>query len=93
MDGTLWEMNAMNLIKAGGPLMLPLLICSFFAIAIIIEKLIFFGIIRTNVQKLKEDIFSHVKNNKVKEALQLCEKDRSPISQILKAGIIKYKLT
>ena len=89
MSGTLWEMNAMSLIKTGGPLMLPLLICSFFAVAITIEKLIFFGAIRTNIRKLKDDVFAHVKNNKVKEALQVCDSDRSPVSQILKAGIIK----
>ena len=89
MEGTIWEMNAISLLKAGGPLMVPLLLCSFFAVAIIIEKLIFFASIRTNVHKLKEDIFGCIKNNKIKEALQMCDKSPSPVATILKAGIIR----
>ena len=37
--GGIWEMNAWSLIKAGGPIMAPIILCSIFALGIVIEKL------------------------------------------------------
>ncbi len=90
MQGGIWEMNAWSLIKTGGPLMYPILICSFFAVGIIIEKLIYFAVIKTNPHQLKRSIFNCIKNNKIKEALLLCDSNRSPLSKILKAGVMKF---
>jgi len=89
MNG-IWEMNFWSLIKAGGPIMAPLLLCSFFSVAIIIEKLIYFHSIDTNVSNLKSRIFQCLKDNKSKEAIQLCDANRSPVAKILKAGIVKF---
>jgi len=89
MDG-IWGMNAWELIKMGGPLMVPILLCSFFALGIVIEKLIHFSTIQTNVSQLKANIFGLIKNNKIKEAVQLCEASPSPIAKILKAGVLKF---
>ncbi len=86
----IWEMSAWSLIKAGGPIMAPILLCSMFALGIIIEKLIYFASIKTNVQELKKTIFEQVKNNNIKEAVETCENVRSPIARILKGGLIKF---
>ncbi len=88
--GGIWEMNITSLIKAGGPVMYPILLCSFFAVGIIIEKLIYFMSIRANPVKLKHEIFELVKNNKVKDAIHICDHRRSPVAKVLKAGIIKF---
>ena len=87
---SIWGMNAWQLIKAGGPIMMPILLCSLFALAIVIEKFIFFASLKTDVPKLKKQIFECVKNNKIKEAVELCEKNPSPVAKILKAGLIKF---
>ena len=89
MDG-IWEMNAWSLIKAGGPIMAPIFLCSLFALGIIIEKLIYFAMIKVNVPRLKRQIFEHIKSNRIKESVQLCDASRSPIAKIFKAGIIKF---
>jgi len=89
MNG-IWEMNAWQLIKAGGPVMVPILFCSFFALGIIIEKMIYFSLITTNVPELKQTAFELIKNNKIKEAVQFCDSKKSPVAKILRAGIIKF---
>jgi len=86
----IWEMSAIQLIKAGGPIMIPILLCSLFALAIVLEKLFYFSSISTDTHKLKTEIFNMVKANKIKEAIIICENSRSPLAKILKAGVIKY---
>lgn len=89
MNG-IWEMNAWALIKLGGPIMVPILLCSIFALAITIEKFFYFASINVDTSKLKKDIFDAIKNNQIKEAITLCDNNRSPVAKILKAGIIKF---
>ncbi|MCA9406045.1 MAG: MotA/TolQ/ExbB proton channel family protein [Candidatus Omnitrophica bacterium] len=86
---SVWEMNAWTLIKIGGPLMFPILLCSLIAMAIVIEKMIYFSSVKTDVRKLKKDVFDAIKNNRIKESIQICDQNRSPVARILKAGIIK----
>jgi len=88
--GSVWEMSAWGLIKAGGPIMAPILLCSLMALGIVFEKLIYFSSIKTNLPKLKEGVFDLIKNNKVKESIQLCNTNRSPVAKILRAGIVKF---
>ena len=89
MNG-IWEMNALGIIKAGGPLMAPIILCSIFALGIIIEKIIYFNRIKTDVNQLKKDIIEAIKKNKIKEAIQVCDINPSPVAKILKAGILKF---
>ncbi|MCA9398733.1 MAG: MotA/TolQ/ExbB proton channel family protein [Candidatus Omnitrophica bacterium] len=86
---SVWEMNAWTLIKIGGPLMFPILLCSLIAMAIVIEKMIYFSSVKTDVRKLKKDVFYAIKNNRIKDSIQICDQNRSPVARILKAGIIK----
>lgn len=88
--GGIWEMNAWSLIKSGGPIMVPIILCSVFAMGIVIEKLLYFAHIRTNISRLKRRIFDHVKNNRIKESIELCNANHSPVAKILKAGILKF---
>jgi len=86
----IWEMNAWSLIKAGGPIMAPILLCSFLALSITIEKLFYFASIKTNVNTLKRSVFDSIKNNKITDAIQICDSSRSPVAKIFKSGIIKF---
>jgi biopolymer transport protein ExbB len=88
--GGIWEMNAWSLIKSGGPIMIPIILCSVLALGIVIEKLLYFGYIKTNVIKLKRQVFDRIKSNRFKESVELCDADRSPVAKILKAGILKF---
>lgn len=92
MDG-IWEMNIIALIKTGGPLMIPLLLCSIFALGVIIEKLVYFSTIKTNVRQFKKIIFDDIKHNRIKDALEKCDHNPAPVAKIMKAGIIKFGST
>ncbi len=84
-----WEINAGELILSGGPIMIPIIICSIISVGIILGKLIYFASINSNPQKLKENVFSLIKDNRIKDAIKICDQDPSPLAQILKAGILK----
>ena len=86
----IWKINAWELIVSGGPIMIPIVLCSCFAFAIVIEKFIYFSIIKADPQKLRKDIFNLIKDNKLKEAVAYCEESRSPIAKVLEAGILKF---
>ena len=87
---SIWELSAWRLLLAGGPIMVPIFICSVVALGIVIEKLWYFSAVHINTHKLKQEIFYHLKNNKIKEAIELCDKNVSPVAKILKAGILKF---
>ncbi len=73
--------------------MWPILLCSIFALAIILEKFWHIHKIRIDTQQFLSSILEKMKRHQVKEALEICEKTKSPISHILKAGILKYDRT
>ena len=87
---SIWEFNLKDIIIEGGPIMIPLLICSVFALAIVISKLIFFSRISTDTHKLKNDVFSLIKRNKLKDAIVLCDENPSPVAKILKGGLMRF---
>ncbi len=87
---SIWEIQPWELIKAGGPIMAPIVLCSVIALAIILTKLLTFSWLRTNTHALKEKTFNYIKENKIKEAIAYCEKHRSPSAKILKAGLLKF---
>ncbi len=86
----IWEMNAWELIRSGGPVMAPILLCSLFAVTMIIEKFVHFSMININIQSFKETLFDHIKNQRIREAIDYCDQVRSPIAKVLKAGLVKF---
>ncbi len=74
----------------GGPLMWPILLCSVSALAIIIERFWYLRKIQFDTQQFLNKILDKMKRHQIKEALEICETKKNPISRILKAGILKY---
>jgi len=85
-----WEISAFQLIKSGGPVMYPIMLCSIFAVGVFIEKMILFWNIKADPYELKQKVFDYIKNNKLKEAIQYCDTQKSPIAEIFKSGISKF---
>ncbi|MDD4899925.1 MAG: MotA/TolQ/ExbB proton channel family protein [Candidatus Omnitrophica bacterium] len=86
----LYKMSLWQVILAGGPVMWPIILCSIFAAAIILEKFWYLQKIKIDTQEFLNTILDKMKRHQVKEALEACEKKAHPISRILKAGILKY---
>ena len=85
-----YKMSAWQILLKGGPLMWPILLCSVFALAIILEKFWLLHRIDVNTQGFLSKILDKMKRHDTKEALQICESAKIPIANILKAGILKY---
>ncbi|MDP2939099.1 MAG: MotA/TolQ/ExbB proton channel family protein [Candidatus Omnitrophota bacterium] len=86
----LWKMSAWKIFLAGGPIMWPILLCSVFGLAIILEKLLQLHSIKIDTGKFLSSLFDSLRRNKIKEAINHCDKTTAPIARILKAGILKY---
>lgn len=75
-----------------GPLIIPLIVCSVLALAIIIEKFITLKLIEKKSELFigkTRSIINGDEDNKVEKVLALCEMTSSPLSRILKTGIGK----
>jgi biopolymer transport protein ExbB len=83
-------MSVWQVFLAGGPVMWPILLCSIFALAIILEKFLYLRRINIDTQDFLKKVLEQMKRHDTKEALQLCDSTKSPIAEILKAGILKY---
>lgn len=86
----IWQMNFWQVIVAGGPIMLPIVLCSVLALAIIIDRCIYFAYAVKNTRESKQSIFELIKAGKILEAVERCDSTPSPMANIFKAGIIKY---
>ncbi|RJO64084.1 MAG: MotA/TolQ/ExbB proton channel family protein [Candidatus Omnitrophota bacterium] len=86
----LYRMSIFQIFIAGGPVMWPILLCSIFALAIIIEKIWHLRRVKIDTKQLLDNILEKMKRHQVKEALESCDSTTNPISRILKAGILKY---
>ena len=74
----------------GGPIMIPLLLCSIFSLAIGIERLWYLLRSRIDTDDLLEDIKLSLGQGKVLEAMQIAKKARGPVAAVLAAGIAHY---
>jgi biopolymer transport protein ExbB len=79
-----------NIIISGGPVMIPLLLCSVVAVAVGLERLWYLLRSRVDTEDLMEDIELALGQGKVLEAIQLARKSRGPVAAILSAGIAFY---
>ena len=86
----LYKMSLWQVFLAGGPVMWPILLCSIFAVAIMLEKFWYIYKVKIDTNDFLSKILDKMKHHQVKEALEICDSTKSPISHILKAGILKY---
>ncbi|MFZ5801159.1 MAG: MotA/TolQ/ExbB proton channel family protein [Candidatus Omnitrophota bacterium] len=87
----LWRMNPWQVFLAGGPIMWPILLCSIFAVGIIVDRFWYLYSIKIDIAAFLETVFENIRKNRIKAALELCEANRrSPVANVLRQGILKY---
>ena len=80
----------LSLLHKGGWLMWPIVVCSVFSLAIIIERAKFFLKMGHFPASLLKEVETLLKRNRIKEAVDLCGKKNTPFHNILKSGLISY---
>ena len=71
-----------DVVTKGGWLMIPIAICSVFALGIILERLVSYSRIKGNIQKITQKLAPLIIGNKISEARLLCEESKGFISQM-----------
>ncbi len=84
----MWEF-----IVKGGPIMGLIIVCSIMAFAVFLERIWYLRAAKIDTKKFMQEISKKVKNNKVMQALDMCNITKGPIARILKSGIMKYDRT
>ena len=79
-----------DIINKGRTVMIPIILCSIFALAIILERAISIYKSRIDTNKFMDEITTALKRNRINEALEICEQTQGPIARILKTGISKH---
>ncbi len=77
----------------GGILMWPILLCSIISSAVILERLYIFYQSRIKVPNISSRVKNFLKEDKIIEAIKLCESVRDPLAHILAIGIRIRKRT
>ncbi len=75
------------LISKGGPVMVLIIILSVIAGIIIIERLLFFRRIRMDEEKFTDRLKSAIQKGHYDEAIDICENNLTPLSNLMKVGI------
>lgn len=76
-----------DLIVKGGVFMIPIILCSIIALAIFLERLWVFRHNRILPDRLIHEVGNLLTEKKIAEALSLCQRVASPISNVISAGL------
>ena len=82
-------MSLFQIVVKGGIIMVPILLCSIIALAILIERLIVLRKIRIKTGTFVLQVKNLLLQNHRSEAISLCKKTPGPIAGITKAGLEK----
>ncbi len=82
--------GAMGLMLDGGIFMWPILLMGIIAFAVIIERYRSLQMLGIDTQALRSQVRTLLEQEKVEEALQLCDGLQGPVPAILSAGLRKF---
>ncbi len=80
-----------EIIWKGGPIMIPILLCSVIAVAVFLERWIHLHRSQIDPDKFLTGIRNIIRRGNIIEAIQICEATPGPIAAILKAGLLKHE--
>lgn len=81
-----------NLIIKGGPIMIPIIVLSIVALAIILERVWTLWRIRLNIPRFAEEVFGALEHGQLPKALETCKKVRHPIGDVFRMGLLNRTL-
>lgn len=76
----------------GGPVMIPILLCSIVALAIVIQRYRFFQALNTNGETFMRRVKGALSGRDYVEAMKICRREQSPLGEVIAAGIDNLNL-
>ncbi len=77
----------LDLIVKGGLVLWVIMALSLIALAVIIERMLYFRSIKTDEEKLFQRVKASVEKGHFEEAMSICDNNESPLSALIKVGI------
>lgn len=74
----------------GGILMWPIMACSVVALAIAIERFITLRRARIDTREFMDTMRQVVRQNRIAEAVEICDETDAPVARIMRAGLLKH---
>src|SRR3989338_3008487 len=78
----LWDQTLLKLFQKGGFTMWPLLLCSILAAAVIVDRAIFFQLLRLHYDRFLEELKGLLSKRRYKEAREFCGRRGHPVCRI-----------
>lgn len=82
--------GALGYMIAGGIFMWPILILGIVAAGVIIERFRSLKMLGTDTEALRSKVLDLLNNDRVEEALELCDSQQGPVPAILSVGLRKF---
>lgn len=77
-------------LTASEPMILPIFLCSSFALTIFFERMTFLRKTQTQEKRLKKNVFADLKENRLREVAETCAASSTPLAHIFKTGILNF---
>jgi len=82
-----WFVNAFDFLCKGGPVMVPLVVCSVMSITVMIERYMRLKNAAGDSAGLMARVENYLALGKSREAVQACERDETPVGGMLAVGL------
>ena len=82
--------GALGLLLNGGAFMWPILLMGILAVGVIIERYRSLKMLNADDQQVREQVQQLLFDEKIEEALELCDTQPGPVPAVLSAGLRKY---
>lgn len=84
-------MNLLDIFMKGGVVMWLILACSVIGLAVVIDRFIFLRRAKINVPAFMVRLRGLIKKKDINAAVSVCMEEKSPIANIVRKGLKKYK--
>lgn len=79
-----------EIMEQGGILMWPIFACSIVGLAITIERFLVLRRATIDTREFMDTMRQVLRQNRIQEAIEICDETHAPVARIMKAGILKH---